>query len=207
MERTRFAVAGIGLATAFLAALVTFQPSITHMSAMEQNTTLEKATLGGGCFWCIEAVYERVDGVKDAVSGYAGGTVANPSYKQVCTGTTGHAEVVQIEYDPKVVSYEEILDLFWEAHDPTTMNRQGADTGPQYRSIILYHNEKQKEIAEKSRAAAAKKFSNQVVTEIKPLTAFYKAEVDHQDYYANNPYAPYCMFVISPKLKKLEKKQ
>lgn len=177
------------------------------VSTMEHNTKLEKATLGGGCFWCIEAVYERMEGVKDAVSGYAGGAVANPSYKQVCTGTTGHAEVVQIEFDPNVVTYEEILDLFWAAHDPTTMNKQGADVGTQYRSIILYHNEKQKEIAEKSRAAAAKKFSSPIVTEIKPLTAFYKAEVDHQDYYANNPYAPYCMFVISPKLKKLENKR
>lgn len=189
-----------------MASFLIFQPT-TYAGAMDENTKLEKATLGGGCFWCIEAVYETMEGVKDVVSGYAGGTVANPSYKQVCTGSTGHAEVVQIEYDPTVVTYGKILDHFWEAHDPTTMNRQGADVGTQYRSIILYHDEKQKEIAEKSREAAAKKFSTPVVTEIKPLTAFYKAEVDHQDYYANNPYAPYCMFVISPKLKKLGSKK
>ncbi len=167
----------------------------------------EKATFGGGCFWCIEAVFSRYDGVLSAISGYAGGSVANPTYKQVCTGSTGHAEVVQIEFDPAVITYEQMLDIFWQAHDPTTLNRQGNDAGTQYRSIILYHDEKQKAIAEKSRAAIAKDFSDPIVTELKPLTTFYRAEESHQDYYDNNKSAPYCRFVISPKLEKLKLKK
>ena len=167
----------------------------------------EKATFGGGCFWCIEAVFSRYDGVLSAVSGYAGGSVANPTYKQVCTGSTGHAEVVQIEFDPAVITYEQMLDIFWQAHDPTTLNRQGNDAGTQYRSIIFYQDEKQKATAEKSRAAIANDFSDPVVTEIKPLTAFYKAEESHQDYYDNNKSVPYCRYVISPKLEKLKLKK
>lgn len=165
---------------------------------------LEKATLGAGCFWCVEAVFERLDGVKSVVAGYAGGTKANPTYKEVTTGTTGNAEVAQITYDPSRISYERLLEVFWEAHDPTTLNRQGADVGTQYRSIILYHNDAQKTAAEKSKAAAQAMFRNPIVTEIQPLAAFYEAENYHQDYFQNNPNAPYCIFVIKPKLKKLK---
>jgi len=170
---------------------------------MSTENSGEIATLGGGCFWCIEAVYERIDGVKAVVSGYAGGEKPNPTYEEVCTGTTGHAEVVQIHFDPQVISYEGILDLFWKAHDPTTLNRQGADVGTQYRSIILYNSETQARAAERSKAGAAADFDNPIVTEILPLTAFYEAERYHQDYYNNNPYAGYCTYVIKPKLKKL----
>jgi peptide-methionine (S)-S-oxide reductase len=172
---------------------------------MQGNTKVEYATLGGGCFWCLEAVFERVEGVKSAISGYAGGTVANPSYEQVCTGTTGHAEVVQIEFDPAIISFDSLLEVFWEAHDPTTMNRQGPDEGTQYRSIILYHNEQQRLAAEQSRRKAATNFSAPITTEIVPLKAFYRAEGYHQDYFRNNPDAPYCVFVIKPKLKKLDR--
>jgi methionine-S-sulfoxide reductase len=165
---------------------------------------VDQITLGGGCFWCVEAVYERIPGVQSVESGYAGGSTANPTYEQVCDGTTGHAEVAQLTYDPSKVTLEEILELFWRAHDPTTLNRQGADAGTQYRSVIFYQNEKQKEIAEESKNTAQKEFSVPIVTEIKPLDKFYKAENYHQDYYKNNPNAPYCSFVIRPKLKKLK---
>ena len=172
---------------------------------MNQKNAFEKATFGGGCFWCLEAVFERIDGVKSVVSGYAGGTIPNPTYKQVCTGTTGHAEVVQIEYDPKVTTFEQLLEAFWGSHDPTTLNRQGADTGTQYRSIVFYSNDVQKSTAEKSKRALAASgtYPDPIVTEIHPLTAFYKAEDYHQGYFDNNPNAPYCTFVIKPKLKKL----
>jgi peptide-methionine (S)-S-oxide reductase len=174
----------------------------TENSSTESSGT-EVATLGGGCFWCIEAVYERIDGVKAVVSGYAGGQKADPTYEEVCSGTTGHAEVVQIHFDPKVISYEEILDLFWKAHDPTTLDRQGADVGNQYRSIILYNSETQAQAAERSKAKAAASFTEPIVTEIVPLNVFYQAETYHQDYYRNNPQAGYCSFVIRPKLQKL----
>lgn len=163
------------------------------------------ATLGGGCFWCTEALFETFEGVKSVTSGYAGGTAANPTYKQVCSGMTGHAEVIQIEYDPTTISYERLLEIFWQAHDPTTLNRQGADAGTQYRSIILYHDETQKQAAEKSKATTAAHFQEPIVTEIVPLTKFYPAEDYHQDYFRKNPKAPYCMVVISPKLQKLQK--
>jgi peptide-methionine (S)-S-oxide reductase len=163
------------------------------------------ATLGGGCFWCLEAVFERVDGIKSVTSGYAGGTLENPSYKDVCGGQTGHAEVIQIEFDPARISYEKILDLFWESHDPTTLNRQGPDAGTQYRSIILFHDEAQKIAAEKSKKAVASRFSAPIVTEIVALKKFYAAEAYHQDYFRNNPKDAYCVMVISPKLKKLDK--
>jgi peptide-methionine (S)-S-oxide reductase len=165
---------------------------------------LEKATFGAGCFWCIEAVFQRIKGVKSVISGYSGGKVENPTYEEVCSGRTGHAEVVQITFDPKVISYEEILDVFWKVHDPTSLNRQGPDEGTQYRSIILYHDEEQKRIAEKSRAEVSKKFDKPIVTEIRPLTKFYKAEDYHQDYYNRNRNAPYCRLVIHPKLEKLK---
>ncbi|MCF7927822.1 MAG: peptide-methionine (S)-S-oxide reductase MsrA [Spirochaetales bacterium] len=169
------------------------------------NTNTRSATLGGGCFWCIEAVYDRIEGVVSTTSGYAGGSVEDPSYREVTTGTTGHAEVVQIEYDPEVVSYGEILDVFWKAHDPTTLNRQGPDVGTQYRSIILYHDQEQKQTAEKSKAEFEDSgyFDDPLVTEIVPLETFYRAEDYHQDYYDNNRGAGYCSFVITPKLRKL----
>ena len=172
-----------------------------------QDMNLEKATFGGGCFWCTEAIYERVEGVHSVVSGYAGGTVKNPTYKQVCDGTTGHAEVTQITYDPKVVSYDELLEIFFKTHDPTTLNRQGADIGTQYRSVIFYHNDEQKQKAEyyKSELNKSGAWDNPVVTEISPLINFYSAEDYHQDYYANNPNQGYCAFVIGPKVEKFEK--
>lgn len=164
------------------------------------------ATLGGGCFWCIEAVFERLQGVKSVTSGYAGGKTPDPSYKQVCSGATGHAEVVQVEFDPEEISYEELLDIFWQAHVPTTLNRQGADIGTQYRSIILWHDEEQRAVAERSRDKAQTALKTPIVTEIAPLTTFYAAEEGHQDYFRNNEGAPYCSVVISPKLAKLRQK-
>jgi peptide-methionine (S)-S-oxide reductase len=163
----------------------------------------EEIVLGGGCFWCVEAVYERLDGIQNAVSGYAGGTVANPTYRQVTTGSTGHAEVVKITYDPSVISLEEVLDWFWKAHDPTTLNRQGADIGTQYRSAIYYYNDQQKAVVEGSIKKAQEDFSRPIVTEVKAMGEFYAAEDYHQDYYANNPNYGYCQVVIEPKLRKL----
>ena len=170
----------------------------------EENVSgTEKATLGGGCFWCLEAVYERIDGIIASVSGYAGGNMANPTYNQVSGGRTGHAEVIQIEYDPDVITFSDILNIFWKAHDPTTMNRQGADVGSQYRSIILAHDKEQQRTAEESRRSAQDNFDSPIVTEIEQISDFYVAEDYHQDYYDNNPSAGYCTVVISPKLKKL----
>jgi peptide-methionine (S)-S-oxide reductase len=166
----------------------------------------ERATFGAGCFWCVEAVFQRVDGVVSVTAGYAGGTTPNPSYEAVCTGKTGHAEVIQITYDPSKVGYEHLLRIFWECHDPTTLNRQGADVGTQYRSVIFYHDETQKQAAEKSLQGAQKDFQDPIVTEILPLKNFYPAEKYHQDYFTNNQNAPYCRFVIAPKLKKLFEK-
>ncbi len=167
----------------------------------------EVATLGGGCFWCLEAVYQQIEGVEKVVSGYAGGKLENPTYQQVCTGTTGHAEVVQITFDPAIISYEDILYIFWRIHDPTTLNRQGADVGTQYRSAIYYHNDEQRAIAEKSRTEtdAAGLRDRSIVTEIAPLNQFYEAEGYHQNYYQDNPYQPYCMAVIDPKIQKFKK--
>ena len=167
---------------------------------MAHNAT---ATIGGGCFWCVEAVYKHLEGVRRVVSGYAGGQTPNPTYKEVCSGSTGHAEVTQIEFDPDVLDYRGLLDIFWKAHDPTTPNRQGADSGTQYRSIILYHDEEQHTIAIESRDAAQKAIRRPIVTEIVPLQTFYPAEDYHQDYYDSNPTAAYCSFVIRPKLKKM----
>lgn len=169
------------------------------------SSKTQLATFGGGCFWCTEAVFETFDGVKSVVSGYAGGATPNPTYREVCSGTTGHAEVIQMEFDPAKISYEKLLDIFWEAHDPTTLNRQGADEGTQYRSVIYYHDETQKKAAEKSKAAAQARFKNAIVTEIAALPKFYPAEAYHQDYFRRNPNAPYCAVVISPKLQKLQK--
>lgn len=174
---------------------------ITHVSAKEADMKYEVATLGGGCFWCLEAVFEETRGVIDVVSGYAGGALQNPSYEQVSSGTTGHAEVVQITFDPSIISYEALLKIFWLIHDPTTLNRQGNDVGTQYRSVIFYHDEHQKEQAEASMKAFSSKFTKPLVTEIKPLETFYKAEAYHQDYFKNNPNQGYCMFVVSPKVE------
>jgi peptide-methionine (S)-S-oxide reductase len=164
------------------------------------------ATFGGGCFWCTEAVFELLPGVKKVVSGYAGGSVPNPTYQQVCTGETGHAEVIQVAYDPAAVSYEKLVEVFFESHDPTTLNRQGADEGTQYRSVIFYHDEAQHQAAIKGKAAAQSHFDDPIVTEISPLTKFYPAEGYHQDYFRNNPNQGYCAFVIRPKVSKLQKK-
>lgn len=155
--------------------------------------TLETVTLGGGCFWCVEAVYQELRGVHSVVSGYAGGTVDNPTYYQVCNGTTGHAEVAQITFDPQIITLTELLDVFWRTHDPTTLNRQGYDVGTQYRSVIFYHNEQQRAVAEQSKrdTNASGLWSRPIVTEISPLPTFYKAEDYHQNYYRDNPYQPY----------------
>lgn len=165
----------------------------------------EKAVVGGGCFWCLEAVYENVNGVLDVVSGYSGGRRENPSYEQVCSGATGHAEVVEITFDPAQISYEDILEIFWKIHDPTTLNRQGADVGTQYRSVIFYLNDRQKDIAQKSKKEAQKRFSSPIVTEISPLKKFWPAEEYHQDYFRKNPYHGYCQAVVSPKVEKFKK--
>ena len=167
----------------------------------------EIATLGGGCFWCVEAVFQRIDGVISVKPGYAGGNLKNPTYKQICTGNTGHAEVAKIEFDPSKITYSQILNVFWQSHDPTTLNRQGNDVGTQYRSVIFFHNESQEEIAKKSKIDADKSgyWDNEIVTEITPLNNYYNAEDYHDNYYNDNPNQPYCLFVIKPKLDKLEK--
>ena len=168
----------------------------------------ELATLGGGCFWCVEAVYQRVDGVLSVKPGYAGGHVDNPSYRDVCSGKTGHAEVAKIEFDPDQISYHQILNVFWQAHDPTTLNKQGADVGTQYRSVIFYHSEEQKALAENSKIEAdqSEYWPNPIVTEITEINNYSDAEDNHDNYYQKNPYQPYCLYVIKPKLDKLEKK-
>jgi peptide-methionine (S)-S-oxide reductase len=194
-------------------ALAAFAPSAFSANPVKTEATPDKPaatqriTFGGGCFWCIEAVFQRLKGVKTVASGYAGGEVPNPTYKQVCTGETGHAEVVQLEYDPAEVSFETLLHVFWAAHDPTTLNRQGADHGTQYRSVIFYENDGQKVAAEKSKAEAQKDFKDPIVTQIAPLTKFYKAEDYHQNYFNENADRnPYCTVVIRPKLQKLLQK-
>ena len=193
------------LATAGVLNFTAFAAPMTNSMNTTETNKIEVATFGGGCFWCMEAVFERLPGVISIASGFAGGHTANPTYEQVCAGDTGHAEVMQIEFDPAKISYEKLLDVFWRAHNPTTLNRQGADEGAQYRSIILYHNGAQKLAAEKSKAEAQKNLKHPIVTQIVPFTKFYRAENYHQDYYNNNSNAPYCRIVIAPKLKKLEK--
>ncbi|TFF95494.1 peptide-methionine (S)-S-oxide reductase [Candidatus Thorarchaeota archaeon] len=167
---------------------------------------MQKATFGGGCFWCTEAVFERLKGVKTVTSGYAGGHTMDPTYQEVSSGSTGHAEVTQIEYDPDVISYEDLLEVFFETHDPTTLNRQGNDIGTQYRSIILYHSQEQREIAErmKEQLEQSGKYNRPIVTEIEPLDEFYEAEGYHQDFYRKNPNQQYCRFIIQPKLRKVD---
>jgi peptide-methionine (S)-S-oxide reductase len=174
---------------------------------MTDTTKLEKATLAGGCFWCVETIFEDLKGVEKVESGYSGGTTKNPSYQQVCTGTTGHAEVIQISFDPSVISYEQILTVFFHVHDPTTLNKQGADVGTQYRSAIFYHSDEQKKTAEKVKDDITKSglWDDPIVTEITAFDTFYKAEDYHQNYYKDNPEKSYCSYVIAPKVKKFYK--
>ena len=184
--------------------LLSYAPTEDEMVPKDTDSSAH-AVLGGGCFWCMEAVYLKLPGIESVVSGYAGGTVPNPSYEEVCTGRTGHAEVVMVEFDPGVVSYETILDYFFKAHDPTTLNRQGPDTGTQYRSIILTTSAEQQAAAEAARAKAQEsgRYSREIVTQIEPLSDFYPAEDYHQNYFAKHPDAAYCRLVIHPKMEKL----
>ena len=177
------------------------------MSNNNNKNKTELATLATGCFWCSEAIFARLKGVKSVIPGYSGGKVENPSYEQVCTGRTGHAEAVQIEFDPDAISYEKLLDVFWNTHDPTTLNRQGYDVGTQYRSAIFYHDQRQKEIAEKSKKEIENKgvYKDPIVTEITPFKKFYAAEDYHKKYYEQHQNAVYCRFVIDPKIHKLSK--
>lgn len=177
------------------------------MATTNNNPALETATFGSGCFWCTEAIFLNVDGVYNVASGYAGGRVKNPTYREVCSGLTGHAEVIQFNYDPKVVSYDELLEIFWKTHDPTTLNRQGNDVGTQYRSVVFYHNDEQKKAAEyyKQKLEENKVFDDPIVTEISEFPGFYKAEDYHQNYYNLNSSEPYCSYVITPKLDKFKK--
>lgn len=171
------------------------------------STSLETATLGSGCFWCTEAFFLEVKGIESVVSGYSGGKVKNPTYREVCTGLTGHAEVIQVKFDPTVISYADVLEIFWNTHDPTTLNKQGADEGPQYRSVVFYHNDAQKKTAEEYKNQLDKSgvFKNPIVTEISPFSVFYPAEDYHQNYYALNPNQGYCQYVIRPKVEKFRK--
>ena len=171
-----------------------------------QDNSLETATFGGGCFWCVEAIFQDLIGVKSVVSGYEGGLSKNPTYKEVCSGTSGHAEVIQIKFDPNQISFEELLQIFFATHDPTTLNRQGADVGTQYRSVVFYHSDAQRATAEQVKAEFGPKlWDNPIVTEISPTTTFYAAEDYHQNYYASNPNNGYCRVVINPKVQKFRK--
>lgn len=204
MTRSIFWILVLGIAV--LAGCATAAHEKGGHKRVTTGAGLEVATLGGGCFWCVDAIYRDLEGVVSVESGYAGGSVVHPTYEQVCSGTTGHAEVVQITFDPKKISFHDILDVFWHAHDPTTLNRQGADVGTQYRSVILYHGEAQRRVAEASKQEAQKEFGGGVVTEIAPFKAFYAAEAYHQDYYSGHASQPYCRMVIAPKLEKFRKK-
>ena len=180
---------------------------MTDQISAEDSSAVAKATFGGGCFWCTEAVYAEIRGVKSVTSGYTGGRIPNPNYKQVCSGLTGHAEAVEIEYDPAVVPYEKLLEIFFATHDPTTLNRQGADVGTQYRSAIFYHDDTQREIAKNviEKLNESKVFPSPIVTTLEKAKVFYAAESYHQDYFANNGYQPYCQAVVAPKVAKVRK--
>jgi len=184
-----------------------FNSEAKNEEKMSDKNKYETATFGEGCFWCTEAVFQRLKGVVKVESGYSGGSVSNPSYEAVCTGKTGHAECTQITYDPQIISFKELLEVFWKTHDPTTLNRQGADAGTQYRSVIFYHNIEQKQLAEKYKNDLddAKIWNDPIVTEISPFKSFYKAEDYHQDYYNKNGNQPYCNLVITPKIEKFKK--
>ncbi|MBI2517293.1 MAG: peptide-methionine (S)-S-oxide reductase MsrA [Opitutae bacterium] len=202
----RFLPSLAALAALFLMTTTPSSAAGANAAGANASGQTETAILGGGCFWCIEAVYEHVPGVKSVVSGYAGGHVTNPTYEQVCTGTTGHAEVAKITFDPAVLSFEKLLEVFFDAHDPTTLNRQGADEGAQYRSVIFYQNEAQQRAAARAKITAQAQWDDPIVTEIVPLKEFYAAENYHQDYFKNHPNQGYCSFVIKPKVKKLQDK-
>ena len=197
----------IGVLTALLLTVNLYAQKKMEQKKMDKQSGLETATFGSGCFWCTEAIFLNVNGVSQVVSGYTGGKVKNPTYKEVCSGLTGHAEVVQLTFDPKTVSYDQLLEIFWKTHDPTTLNQQGADVGTQYRSVIYYHSEDQKKSAAyyKARLEEEAVFDKPIVTEISPATTFYKAEDYHQNYYNLNNNAPYCSYVILPKLEKFKK--
>ncbi len=201
--RYRFAVTAV----IWMAAVILPGGLMTDQTQAAEEPATAKATFGGGCFWCTEAVYAQIKGVESVVSGYIGGQVENPTYKQVCSGTTGHAEAVEITYDPAVVPYEKLLEIFFSTHDPTTLNRQGADVGTQYRSAIFYHDDEQKKVAQQViiRLNAAKVFPSKIVTKLEPATVFYPAEDYHQDYFALNGFQPYCQAVIAPKVAKVRK--
>jgi peptide-methionine (S)-S-oxide reductase len=193
--------------TIFFSVLLAAAAAVAQTNVMNASTNnLETATFGGGCFWCTEAIFQMLPGVKSVASGFAGGTKENPTYKEVCNGDTGHAEVIQINFDPKIVSYDKVIETFFQAHDPTDPGGQGNDRGSQYRSIILYNNDAQKSAAEKVKAQAQKDFKRPIVTEIAPLKKFYAADDYHQNYYRSNPNQPYCRAVIRPKVEKFEKK-
>jgi peptide-methionine (S)-S-oxide reductase len=194
------------LALSLLSTACTAEPSAEAQTpaSVDVPEGMATAVLGAGCFWCVEAVFEKLEGVQTVESGYMGGELADPTYRDICTGTTGHAEVTQIHFDPEVISFETLLEWLWRTHDPTTLNRQGADTGTQYRSAIFYHSDAQRQVAETSKAAAQKNFATPIVTEITAASTFYPAEDYHQDYYRLNGTAPYCQMVIAPKLRKLD---
>jgi peptide-methionine (S)-S-oxide reductase len=202
-ELTRWLSSALGLARHTQAVA---QPKPTFMTT-NQADNLAKATFGTGCFWCTEALYESLDGVIGAVSGYEGGHKLNPTYKEVCTGTTGHAECVEVTYDLDKITYQELLEAFFRSHDPTSLNRQGEDVGTQYRSVIFYHDDEQKELAETAKAELDKSgaYDRPIVTEVSPAVTFYEAEAYHQSYFANNPNQGYCAFVIAPKVDKFKK--
>jgi peptide-methionine (S)-S-oxide reductase len=205
MSRRRVAFLLAGVLTGLLTGATEMTGTVSK--GAEEKPKLAKATFAGGCFWCTEAVYAQIKGVESVTSGYLGGSVPNPTYKQVCTGQTGHAEAVEIEFDPAVVGYGKLLEVFFSTHDPTTLNRQGADVGTQYRSGVFYHDEGQRKLAEEviERLDAAKVFPNPIVTEVVEASTFYPAENYHQDYFANNPLQPYCQAVVSPKVEKVRK--
>lgn len=212
MKRLLFTTASLATFLLFIAGSCGSAMEADNTQIMDGKDTsssngLESATLGAGCFWCIEAVYLELKGVKSVVSGYAGGHVDKPSYEEICRGTTGHAEVARIVYDPKVISFDELLEVFWQIHDPTTLNRQGNDVGTQYRSVIFYHTDEQKNSAEKYKMQldTSGAWDKPIVTEISPLTNFFPAENYHQNYYNNNPNQGYCRFVIAPKMDKFRK--
>jgi peptide-methionine (S)-S-oxide reductase len=186
--------------------LIYFLVIFNQVLIAQKNINMEFATFGSGCFWCTEAIFEQLKGVESAQSGYSGGQIENPSYKEVCSGTTGHAEVIQVSFNPEIIKYKELLEVFWQTHDPTTLNRQGADVGTQYRSAIFYHNNEQKQVAEeyKAKLIDTKIYENPIVTEITSFDTFYKAENYHQDYYNSNKSESYCSIVITPKFDKFK---
>ncbi len=189
-----------------LATLLSLLAAMTASAETKPASKHEFATFGGGCFWCMEAVFQRLPGIIHSVSGYSGGSTENPTYEQICSHGTGHAEVIQVEFDPAVISYDKVLEVFFESHDPTTLNRQGADEGDQYRSVIFYHDEAEHKAAARAKIAAQAQYADPIVTEIVPLKKFWRAEDYHQDYFNQHPGQGYCSFVIKPKVKKLQSK-